>query len=150
MLIKQQFQIVLLKWRSDQQLKRLRRKIEKNNQRQYQKIRHEVQKYAAELELQRKKDFPLAYAARAGRVQAVVIDKRRYRFGEYPIEVARQQALAHFARAKARAMQKLIAIMQTGIYYSLRELAAMIGVKSPNTVRAYKQEVYNLGLVAAT
>jgi hypothetical protein len=67
----------------------------------------------------------------------------------YPIEQARQMALARFEAHKRRAMDQLIQLLaDQQREYSLRELAAELGV-SHMTVGRYRRELVAAGLVAA-
>lgn len=67
----------------------------------------------------------------------------------YPIEQARQLALARFEAHKRRAMDQLIQLLaDQQREYSLRELAAELGV-SHMTVGRYRRELVAAGLVAA-
>jgi len=67
----------------------------------------------------------------------------------YPIEQARQLALARFDADKRRVIDRLIQLLAARQReYSLRELAAELGV-SHMTVGRYRRELVAAGLVAA-
>lgn len=66
----------------------------------------------------------------------------------YPIEQARQQALAKFHADKRRAMAELAALISSGRDHSLRELAVLLGV-SYMTVSRYRRELVSAGFAPA-
>lgn len=66
----------------------------------------------------------------------------------YPIEQARQLALARFSRQKRAIMAELLSLLAAGRDYSLRELADLLGV-SHMTVNRYRRELMAAGWVAA-